>query len=211
MFTKQQAVRVVAISGLATAAGLTFAPSASSLTTPDSSAERAIEALVVESPTVANAALPQDFSLRFGYEPAVTDGLLGDPSGDCSSPVPLPAEFTAACRQHDLGYDLLRYAGRSGHELPPDARKVVDRQLGVALEASCEVREHALSREYCSAWADIAEGFVRLNSVRQDYSVPESESPESVAPAVALGVGGLGGAAALFLRQRRSEDQGVSR
>lgn len=203
MFTKQQGVRVVALSGLATAVGLTFAPSASSLTTPDASAEKAIEALVIRSPLEANAALPQDFSRRFGYEPAVTGGLLGDPSGDCSSPVPLPAEFGAACRQHDLGYDLLRYAGRSGRDLPPDARRAVDHHFGIQLEASCRTREEPVGLATCLAWADIAEGFVRINSARQDYAVPESESAESVAPGVALGLAGVGGAVLAVGRRRQ--------
>lgn len=203
MFTRHHALRVVILSGLATAVGLTLAPSASSQPTPDQPAEQAIAALVMDSPENANAALPPDFSRRFGYDPAITDGLLGDPSGDCSSPVPLPVEFTAACRQHDLGYDLLRYAGRSGRTLPPDARKSVDERLGIELEASCATRGEPVGRASCLAWADIAEGFVRINSARQDHTVPESESARSVAPGVALGVAGLGGAALALSTRRR--------
>lgn len=192
MFTRQHALRVVVVTGLATAAGLLLAPTASSMTAPDRSAEHALTTLVTQPATVASSALPQDFQDRFGYQPTLTNGLLGDPSGECSSPVPLPEEFTAACRQHDLGYDLLRYAGRSGRALAPDARRAVDTQLGVEFEQSCTTREEPLSRATCLAWADIAEGFVRINSARQGYAVPESETAMSIAPGISLGVAGLG-------------------
>lgn len=193
MFTRHHALRVVVVTGLATAAGLLLAPTASSLPAPDRSAEQAITTLVSQPSAAANAALPQDFSRRFGYQPTVTRGLLGDPSGSCSSPVPLPEEFTAACRQHDLGYDLLRYAGRSGRDLPPDARRSVDNRLGIEFEESCSTREESLSRAICLAWADIAEGFVRINSARQGYAVPESETAMSIAPGISLGVAAAGG------------------
>jgi len=203
MFTRHHALRVVVVTGLATAAGLLLAPTASSLPTPDRSAESALTALISQPAAAANAALPQDFRARFGYRPTVTQGLLGDPSGECSSPVPLPAEFTAACRQHDLGYDLLRYAGRSGRDLPPDARRSVDTQLGIALEESCSSREESLSRATCLAWADIAEGFVRINSARQGYAVPESETALSIAPGISLGVAAAGGVVLLVPGLRR--------
>ena len=207
MFPRHQVLRFVVVSGLATAVGLLLAPAASSLPAPgpsaDASAARAVTALVSHPAALASAALPQDFSRRFGYEPAVTDGLLGDPSGDCSSPVPLPVEFTAACRQHDLGYDLLRYAGRSGHALPRGARRAVDERLGTELASACDTREGPLGRASCLAWADIAHAFVRANSIRQGEAVPGSESPLTVAPAVAAGVAGLG-AVGLVVGARRS-------
>lgn len=203
MFTRHHALRVVVVTGLATAAGLLLAPTASSVPVPDHAAEQAITVLVTEPPAAANLALPQDFSRRFGYRPTVTDGLLGDPTGSCSSPVPLPAEFEPACRQHDLGYDLLRYAGRSGRALPPDARKAVDSQLGNAFTQSCSTREESLSRATCLAWAEIAEGFVRINSARQNYEVPESETAMSIAPGISLGVAGVG-ALGLAVGSRRS-------
>lgn len=192
MFTRQHALRVVVLTGLATAAGLLLAPAASSVPAPDRSAENALNVLVSETSDAANVAVPSDFAHRFGYQPTVTDGLLGDPSGECSSPVPLPAEFTPACRQHDLGYDLLRYAGRSGRDLPPAARRSVDTRLGIELQRSCATREGSLGRATCVAWAHIAEGFVRINSARQGYAAPESETAMSIAPGVGLGVAGLG-------------------
>ncbi|WP_404380140.1 hypothetical protein LL946_09830 [Knoellia locipacati] len=208
MFPGHQLLRIVVVSGLATAVGLTLAPSASLLPTPDPHAGHAVTALVSRPPLVASTALPQDFSRRFGYTPSVTDGLLGDPSGGCSSPVPLPVEFTAACRQHDLGYDLLRYAGRSGRTLPPDARRAIDAQLGVALEASCAERERPVGRAICLAWADVAHGFVRINSVRQGDAVPERESALTLAPGAAAGVAALG-AVGLGLGARRARRGGA--
>ncbi|EAQ00539.1 hypothetical protein JNB_10209 [Janibacter sp. HTCC2649] len=203
MFTRHHALRVVVVTGLATAAGLLLAPTASSRPVPDRAAEQALTALVSQPAAAANSAVPQDFEARFGYRPTVANGLLGDPSGECSSPVPLPAEFTAACRQHDLGYDLLRYAGRSGRALAPDARRSVDTQLGMNLATSCSTREESLSRATCLAWADIAEGFVRINSARQGYDVPESETARSIAPGVSLGVAAAGGVVLLVPGLRR--------
>ncbi|CAN7210319.1 hypothetical protein [Knoellia sp. LjRoot47] len=203
MFPGHHLLRTVVVAGLATAVGLVLAPAASSLPAPDRAADRAIAVLVSRPASAASAALPQDFSRRFGYSPDVTDGLLGDPAGGCSSPVPLPVEFTAACRKHDLGYDLLRYAGRSGHALPREARRAVDERLGIELESSCSTRRHRVGHATCLAWADIAHGFVRVNSLRQGDAVPEPESPLTVAPAVAAGVACLGGAG-LLLGSRRS-------
>lgn len=203
MFTRHHALRAVVVTGLATAAGLLLAPTALSVPVPDRAAERALTLLVREPAVAANAAVPRDFSRRFGYQPTVSDGLLGDPSGDCSSPVPLPREFLAACRQHDLGYDLLRYAGRSGRDLAPDARRSVDHQLGVEMTKSCSSRDESLTRASCLAWADIAEGFVRINSARQDDAVPEPETPRSIAPGIGLGVAAIGGTALLVPALRR--------
>ncbi|KGN38041.1 hypothetical protein N803_09685 [Knoellia subterranea KCTC 19937] len=155
--------------------------------------------------------MPQDFSRRFGYQPTTTDGLLGDPTGDCSSPVPLPGEFVAACRQHDLGYDLLRYAGRSGRALPPEARRAVDDRLAIELPRSCSTRPGGLSRAHCLAWAEIAEGFVRINSARQGYDVPESETALSIAPAVGVGVAALAFGASRLTDRRGSTHGQVAR
>ncbi|KGN30293.1 hypothetical protein N802_09285 [Knoellia sinensis KCTC 19936] len=192
MFTSQHALRTVVVVGLTGAAGLSLAPAASSRPVPSGAAERAIAALVSDEPAIAAASMPPDFGARFGYRPAVSGELLGDPSGGCSSPVPLPDEFENACRQHDLGYDLLRYAGRSGHALAPDARRSVDTRLGVELEDSCGGRDSSWRRAECLAWAEVATGFVRINSARQGFSPPESETPLSIAPGVALGVAALG-------------------
>lgn len=209
MSTRVLTLRIVVVGGLATAAGLLLPPTASSLQAPDPAAQRAVHALVSGPTSAASAALPQDFARRFGYAPAVTGGLLGDPSGDCSSPVPLPPEFTPACRQHDLGYDLLRYAGRSGHPLPPAARRAVDDRLGTELTSECAARKDPVGLASCRAWAVTAHGFVRLNSLRQGDAVPEAESPLTVAPAVAAGVALVGGVGLAV--GRRASDQATRR
>ncbi|MBF6285535.1 hypothetical protein [Nocardia cyriacigeorgica] len=122
------------------------------------------------------AAIPTDFAQVMGYRPAVVDGLLVNPHGDCSSPVPLPAEFDTACKAHDLGYDLLRYADRQGAPLGPWARQAIDRTLGERMGSACDTRAEAFTRGRCHAMAAIADTVVDLNSRRQGYGVPVAES-----------------------------------
>ncbi len=156
---------------------------------PDAAVQGAVTALTTEPADVADAALPADFARQEGYRPVVRDGLLQDPRGGCSSPVPLPAEFTAACRRHDLGYDLLRVAARDGGALSATARRSIDDQLDASLHAACD-RRGGLRRASCDAWATVAGAAVRVNSVRQHWSVPGHETPLSVATASAA-VGAL--------------------
>ncbi|MCG7320984.1 hypothetical protein [Arsenicicoccus bolidensis] len=82
---------------------------------PSSPAGRAVTALTTSTGTQALRAVPDDFEATLGYQPVLQDGELVRPDGDCSSPVPLPRTFEPACRQHDLGYDLLRHAALTGH------------------------------------------------------------------------------------------------
>ncbi|BDT88415.1 hypothetical protein [Nocardia cyriacigeorgica] len=140
----------------------------------DVSATAAVTALT--SGDAGSAALPADFAEVMGYRPAVVDGLLVNPHGDCSSPVPLPAEFDTACKAHDLGYDLLRYADRQGAPLGPWARQAIDRTLGERMGAACDTRAEAFARGRCHAMAAIADTVVDLNSRRQGYGVPVAES-----------------------------------
>ncbi|WUK39771.1 hypothetical protein OG935_00730 [Nocardia cyriacigeorgica] len=122
------------------------------------------------------AAVPADFADVMGYRPALVDGLLVAPHGDCSSPVPLPGEFDTACKAHDLGYDLLRYADRQGAPLGPWARQAIDRTLGQRMGLACDTRGEALARGRCQVMAAVADTFVDLNSRRQGYGVPVTES-----------------------------------
>lgn len=126
-------------------------------------------------PSTAAAAIPADFAAVLGYQPVVIDGMLTDPNGDCSSPVTLPVEFDTACKAHDLGYDLLRYADKSGAELGTWARIAVDEQLGLRMHDACGERESTTGRFGCYAMADIASGFVDGNSWRQGYVSPRPE------------------------------------
>ncbi|MFE3443691.1 hypothetical protein ACFXNW_11715 [Nocardia sp. NPDC059180] len=141
----------------------------------NTSAADAVAALTSGEPGSA-AAVPGDFTDVMGYRPAVVDGLLVNPHGDCSSPVPLPAEFDTACKAHDLGYDLLRYADRQGAPLGPWARQALDRTLGDRMSLACDARTDSFDRGRCHLMAAVADTVVDLNSRRQDYGVPVTES-----------------------------------
>ncbi|MFZ2526274.1 MAG: hypothetical protein WAX14_01280 [Rhodococcus sp. (in: high G+C Gram-positive bacteria)] len=146
----------------------------------------------------ASAAFPSDFGAAMHYrpirEPAAGGGeRLSDPHGSCSSPVPLPALFEPACRTHDLGYDLLRFAGDSGAELRPDARRALDRNLTRDLRTACAAAPDA--DPGCAVVAEVASVAVRINSWRQQYRPPSPESPLPIllglGAALVVGVAGL--------------------
>ncbi len=122
------------------------------------------------------ATLPTDFDAVMGYRAVVLDNALADPTGACSSPVTLPIEFESACKTHDLGYDVLRYADRTGRPLGAWARKSLDTQLDRRLHAACDTRVEAARRAGCHIMADIAAGVVQGNSWRQHYAPPRGES-----------------------------------
>ncbi|MGW6693157.1 hypothetical protein ACWF62_05210 [Rhodococcus sp. NPDC054953] len=162
---------------------------------------RAVEALVTGGADAAAAAIPDDFADVAGYRPVTDGAMLINPNGQCSSPVPLPAEFDGACRGHDLGYDLLRYADRTGTPLGGWARRSLDRQLGQRMHDACTTRPDDLTRASCGVVADAAVAAVQANSWRQGFGVPVREP---VGP-IAAGVGGaalLGAALAAAHRRR---------
>ncbi len=148
---------------------------------------RAVDALLHTTPRAALHAMPEGFAASAGYRPAVADGMLVNPAGGCSSPVPLPAAFSGACQAHDLGYDLLRYADAEGAPLGPWARRGLDAQLAERLHDACDPRDAA-----CVAAADTAATAVGVNSWRQDYGVPVQEDVGLYA------LGGVGAAGAVF-------------
>ncbi|MEL4155364.1 hypothetical protein [Corynebacterium bovis] len=149
--------------------------------------------------------LTPDLVRDLGYEPTVVDGHPENPGGGCSSPVPLPARFEPACRTHDLGYDLLRVAGRRGEPVPPAIRRGLDRQLADRMHAACDAAGRvgdsagdragggasgaasgggqgagddgtsAVDRAVCTTAATAAATAVTLNSVRQHDGVPVDE------------------------------------
>lgn len=145
--------------------------------------------------------VPSDFLRRMGYRPLVeelggTDELV-NPRGGCSSPFGSTRfGFDLACKHHDLGYDVLRYAARSGQPLGPSARQAIDRRFGTDLAARCEQiadgvpnlgRRLVVGTE-CQASALVYLGAVDTNSWRQGWGTPGSESG---APWVAAGGMGL--------------------
>ncbi|WP_155980738.1 hypothetical protein [Nocardia sp. CNY236] len=156
--------------------------------------------------------VPPDFPRLYGYHPRMVDGLLVNPQGDCSTPVSLPVEFDVACKAHDLGYDLLRYADRRGEPLGPWARQALDASLAQRMHRACAAREQSLARTRCAAMASIAELAVDLNSRRQNYGAPVDEplldaavfrSAERWKPFAALAAGIAGLSIVLLARNRR--------
>ncbi|MDH6282119.1 hypothetical protein [Prescottella agglutinans] len=139
----------------------------------DSGAARAVTALTAPDVAPDASAVPDDFAAVIGYRPRVEDGLLVNPNGECSSPVPLPTEFDTACKAHDLGYDLLRYAHQADGDLGGWARTAIDAQLDRRMHEACEARER--DRTSCFAMANTATTAVSLNSMRQGYGVPIDE------------------------------------
>ncbi|MEU8899512.1 hypothetical protein [Nocardia sp. NPDC048505] len=166
--------------------------------TENAAAAAAVVDLTAGGPGSA-ALLPADFAAVLGYQPGTERGLLVNPSGDCSSPVPLPAEFELACKAHDLGYDLLRYADRGGAPLGPWARQAVDTMLDRRMQEACAGRGTALARAECFTMADVADIFVDLNSRRQDYGSPVVETGVNSWHLGVLALAGLGLTALLTL------------
>jgi hypothetical protein len=116
----------------------------------------------------------RDPRAELGYTPVVVDGRPTNPHGDCSSPIPLPARFRPLCAAHDLGYDLLRWAARSGHPLGSWARPRIDAMLVSAMRRSCD-------DPVCTAAADIAHVGLALNTWRQGDGVPVPEDARAIA------------------------------
>lgn len=173
--------RYSALAGAATVActvGVAFAPAAgAAITAPGAPENAAARTGILESIAAQPdpAAIPEDFVTDAGYRPVIEAGILVNPQGDCSSPIPLPAAFDLACKSHDLGYDLLRYAAAHGQPLGPWARQSVDAALDRRMHAACDARGNPVSRTRCQTLATVAATAVDLNSLRQDYGDPVYE------------------------------------
>ena len=137
-------------------------PTPSDLTTPAGSA---VMSLTGPEPMVALADLGAPPRAVLGYDPVVIDGAPANPQGGCSTPVGLPDRFESLCKIHDLGYDLLRLAARSGHPLGPWARQRLDRALVEAMHDSC-------TDPICEIGADLADVGLRANTWRQRAGAP---------------------------------------
>lgn len=148
-------------------APIDIAPAAADLRTP---AGRAVWALTSERPGQRRTVdVPADFGRVMGYRPVFEDHRPANPTGDCSSPIPLPTHFAPYCRTHDFGYDLLRYAARTGHPLGGWARLRVDRMLVDLMADSCHT-------PWCAAAAQLADAGLRFNTWRQFDGPPVPES-----------------------------------
>ncbi|MFB8009320.1 hypothetical protein [Nocardia sp. NPDC056000] len=174
--------RVGMLAGAATvlfSVAVAFAPSAGAAATAPVIAEDAAARIGIMESTATQpdpSAIADSFVAEFGYRPVIEAGMLVNPNGDCSSPIPLPREFDTACKAHDLGYDMLRYADAHGQPLGPWARQTADAALDQRMHESCLTRSDALSRAQCQLMAGVAATFVDLNSARQDYGVPVHEA-----------------------------------
>ncbi|RIQ32171.1 hypothetical protein DY240_05990 [Jiangella rhizosphaerae] len=130
-----------------------------------------------------------------GYRPvAVTDAdgsvHLTDPHGSCSWLGDTTYGFGRACRSHDLGYDLLRYATEKGGELGPWARRAIDDRFAADLRARCAEVDGGAG---CSALADVTTSAVAFNSWRQGYGTPRTEAVWPYLVSAALIVGAAAG------------------
>lgn len=197
MRTRIWAGTVLAATTIVTATSYVPTADASTLRE-DVVAARAVTALTADdrSPDV----VPHDFPGVMGYHPTVVDGMLVNPHGSCSSPVPLPAEFDTACKAHDLGYDLLRYAHLGGGDLGPWARTEIDAQLDRRLHEACGIRTR--DRASCFVMADTAATAVGLNSRRQGYGAPVDEPWIRYALGGSLAVAGMLASAFVIRRVR---------
>lgn len=180
----------------------------------DPAAQRALDAVTtgtfdLQRPT---AEFPAGFAAVMGYRPEVATGphntpILYKPDGDCSSFTGNTAyDFSIVCKEHDLAYDIVRYATRTGTPLDPAARQQADAMFDRDLHARCDqLRVTGFDWGMCHTYAEGFAQAVKLNSWRQGYRAPEQESPWRWTAMLLLFGGFLGIPLALrFLRNRRA-------
>lgn len=185
----------IAIGALLTTVGLGASlglPTAAASDAHTSAVSVAIDALTANDAVLAAGRVPTGFRTMF-YEPAVENGVLVNPTGECSSPIPLPREFDTACKAHDLGYDLIRYGAATGDPAATRLREDLDASLRTSLHDSCRVRDGIGSRSVCYLMSDVASAAVEFNSWRQGYGNP---GPEPALPFLLAGTLVAAGAAA---------------
>lgn len=152
--------------------------------------------------------LPADFSQIMGYRPQLA--LLADgsvrvinPDGSCSVPGEgQPFDFAVACKAHDFGYDMLRYAARTHSALPATAREDIDNRLSSDLHNQClTTGEMPATRASCDATVEVFRAGVGFNTWRQTYDAPMDQSglPRTAGVVLLCGLGVFG----LIPRARR--------
>ena len=147
-----------------------------------------VESIVDGEADVAD--VPRSFIEHMGYTPANSSAGLSHPHGGCSTPGAVgPDDFTDACKTHDLGYDVLRYAESHGTRLSAKARLELDWKLYRDLLDVCDTATCSLTATayYCA---------VSANSIRQGYKAPHTE-PGTPWMALAVAVFGLSAAGGL--------------
>ncbi|MBB5870702.1 hypothetical protein F4553_004081 [Allocatelliglobosispora scoriae] len=138
--------------------------------------------VVAPAPASIGAALPKsppgNFAQVMGYTPVsaqLADGStrLVNPDGGCSVPGEgRPFDFAVPCQAHDYGYDLLRYAERTGHPLAPGARDTLDEALAADLRTQCLATTAGTELAACTATVDLFAAGVDFNSWRQMSGPP---------------------------------------
>lgn len=154
--------------------------------TGDPAAQRMLDAVTTGDFPLArpDAVVPARWASVMGYLPEVIAGprgtpVLAKPTGDCSSFTGKTSyDFSATCMEHDLAYDVLRYAGRIGAALPAAARRQADDMFDRDLHARCtQLGVTGGDALMCHTYATGFTVAVELNSWRQGYRPPEAESP----------------------------------
>lgn len=141
---------------------------------------------------VAGVEVPGGFAARAGYVPALevlpSGARWTRPDGGCSSPWGgTRYGFDAACRAHDLGYDVLRDAAATGRPWSGAARLRVDLRLGEDMLGRCGSLL-PVQRPGCVVTAGVFAAAVGLNSASEAFSVP---GPVSLARVAVPAGGGL--------------------
>jgi hypothetical protein len=160
-----------------------LAIAAASNSAPEHAAATAINDITA-APGTANmlADIPADFRQVMGYQPTLGTLANGevvaiDPDGGCSVlGGGEPFDLSTACKAHDLGYDLLRYAHRQGDQLGSQARMQIDNKFGHDLNAQCTGRYSGAEVSACKAMAVTFDAGVGFNSWRQQYQAPSSKA-----------------------------------
>ncbi len=156
--------------------------------------------------TVAGVVVPPGFAERVGYEPVLevfpSGPRLTRPDGGCSSPWGGTAfGFDAACRSHDLGYDLLRDADGSGRPWAGSVRARAD--LGFAADLGDRCRAvPPRQRAPCLGAAGVYGGAVLANSTAEAFSAPSPQSSARVVLPAAVALLVLGAGTVLVRRGR---------
>ncbi len=151
----------------------------------DPAAARAMTAVTTETfdPRHPDAVMPANWFSVMGYRPRVVIGprdvpILIKPNGDCSSFTGRTEyDFTNVCKEHDLAYDIVRYATRIQAPMAPSGRQAADAMFGRELHARCD--QLKLTGFHWGMCHTYAEGFVqvvKINSWRQGYRSPDPES-----------------------------------
>jgi hypothetical protein len=171
--------------------------------TGDPAAAKALTAVTtgVFDPAHPARSFPAQFAAVMGYEPQVAIGphntpILYKPTGGCSAPLGIDAteyNFDLVCKEHDLSYDVLRYAGDIGAALPASARMQADDMFGRDLHARCD-QLHVTGGDFvlCHTWAELFVDVVRVNSWRQGFRPPGHENDWQLTAMLLLTIGLIG-------------------